>query len=82
MRGRFRRCYEHGRKGDPSLAGTLTLVALLGPQGEVTSVTGGDTSNLKPIVPCLKAVMTSGMFAPPDGGTAAVSVEATFTKVR
>ncbi|MBW2458877.1 MAG: hypothetical protein JRI68_30535 [Deltaproteobacteria bacterium] len=81
MRGRFRRCYAHGQKSDPSLAGTLTLVAAIGAKGEVLSVAGGEKSSLKAFVPCVKAVIASAMFAPPDGGSAAVSVEATFTKM-
>jgi hypothetical protein len=64
--------------GGPSLDGTVTLVGSLGPNGEVVSVAAGPTTSLKAIVPCLKAVMASGGFAPPDGGSAEVSVIATF----
>ncbi len=81
MRGRFRRCYARGQKSDPSLAGTLTLVASIGAKGEVLSVVGGEKGRLKAILPCVKAVIASAMFAPPDGSSAAVSVEVTFTKM-
>jgi hypothetical protein len=78
MRGRFRRCYQHRLNSDPSIAGTVTLGASIGPNGDVLSVGGATKTSLKAIVPCLKAVIASDLFAPPDGGSALVSVVVTF----
>lgn len=74
MRGRFRRCYQAGLSKDPDIAGSVTLTAKLGPEGEVQSVAGGGGSGTSVIVPCLKAVISSGGFAPPEGGAAVVTI--------
>lgn len=80
MRGRFRRCYQTGLNANPEMAGSVTLVAKIGPNGEVLGVSGGGGGGLGAIVPCLKAVVSSGGFAPPDGGGATVTIPITFVK--
>jgi hypothetical protein len=80
MRGRFRRCYQQGLNQNPEMQGSATLTAKIGPNGEVLGVGGGATGSLGPIVPCLKAVVRSGNFAPPEGGSAVVSIPITFVK--
>ena len=55
------------------------MIANVGSNGEVTGVAGGGGA-LMPIVGCLKAVVASGAFSPPVGGTGAtVSIPLTFT---
>jgi outer membrane biosynthesis protein TonB len=61
------------------MAGSVTLVATIGPNGEVQSVSGGGGS-LGPIIGCLKGVVQSAAFSPPDGGKAVVSIPITFVK--
>jgi hypothetical protein len=75
MRGRFRACYmgPQGLGSNPDMAGSVTLVATLGPNGEVRSV-GGGGGPLAPIVPCLKSVVQSGGFSPPACGAAVISI--------
>ncbi len=80
MRGRFRNCYNAGLKGDPELAGSATLIAKIGPHGEVMSVGGGASGGFSTIVPCLKSVVRSGGFAPPEGGSALIGIPITFVK--
>ena len=80
MRGRFRNCYNSGLKTNPEMAGSATLTAKIGPNGEVLSVGGGASGNLSAIVPCLKAVVRSGAFSPPEGGSAFISIPITFVK--
>ena len=80
MRGRFRRCYQQGLNSNPEMQGSVTLVAKIGPNGEVRGVGGGGGGSLGPIVGCLKAVVGSGAFAPPDGGGASVTIPITFVK--
>jgi hypothetical protein len=78
MRGRFRACYQAGLDSNPELAGSVTLVAKIGPNGAVTGVSGGGGA-LSPIVGCLKAVVSSGGFSPPDNGVGAtISIPITF----
>lgn len=71
MRGPFRHCYQRGLGDHPTMEGSVTLIAKLGPGGQVMSVAGGG-GPLGPIVACLKAVVRSGAFSPPRGGGGAV----------
>lgn len=77
MRGRFRACYQAGLERDPTLQGSVSLVAKVGQSGEVVSVSGGG-GGLGAIVPCLKAVVRSGGFSPPEGGMGLVSISIIF----
>jgi hypothetical protein len=78
MKTRFRNCFVAGLATHPKLGGTITVIAKVGPTGAVTSVSGGKTSSLAPIVPCLHAVVASGKFDPPKGGNAVISIPITF----
>jgi len=80
MRGRFRNCYQRGLNSNPEMAGSVSLVARIGPNGEVLSVGGGGGGGLGAIVPCLKAVVRGGGFSPPDSGSAIISIPITFMK--
>ncbi len=80
MRGRFRRCYQQGLNTNPEMQGSVQLTAKIGPNGEVRGVGGGGGGSLGAIVPCLKAVVSSGAFAPPEGGSAIISIPITFVK--
>lgn len=79
MKGRFRACYQAGLNSNPELQGSVTLVAKIGPNGEVQSVSGGG-GGLGAIVGCLKGVVASGGFSPPEGGSAVVTIPITFVK--
>lgn len=80
MRGRFRRCYQQGLNTNPEMQGSVQLTAKIGPNGEVLGVGGGGGGSLGPIVGCLKAVVASGAFSPPDSGSAIISIPITFVK--
>jgi hypothetical protein len=77
MRGRFRACYNAGLKSNPSMQGSTVLVARIGSNGEVLGVTGG-AGEMAPIAGCLKAVVSSGGFAVPAGGSPTISIPVTF----
>jgi len=80
MRGRFKRCYQAGLNSNPDLQGSVSLTAKVGPNGEVLSV-GGGGGGLGSIMGCLKAVVQSAAFAPPEGGqTAVVAISINFVK--
>jgi hypothetical protein len=78
MRPRFRHCYQVGLEKTPGAAGQVTLNAKIGPRGEVQSVQSVGGQSLGPILGCLKAVVLSGQFPPPVGGSASVSIPLTF----
>jgi hypothetical protein len=80
MRARFRNCYEQGLNSNPEMQGSVTLTAKVGPNGEVQSVGGGGGGSLGPIVGCLKAVVSSGAFAPPEGGGAIITIPISFVR--
>ncbi len=78
MKGRFRACYNGGLASNPEMQGSVVLVAKIGPNGGVQGVSGGG-GPLAPIVGCLKGVVASGGFSPPDNGVGAtVSIPITF----
>jgi len=79
MKGRFRSCYQAGLNSNPDMSGSVVLVATIGPNGEVQGVGGGGGS-LGPIIGCLKGVVQSAAFSPPEGGRAVVSIPITFVK--
>ncbi len=79
MKNRFRICYQEGLKSKPDMAGSVTLIAKIGPNGDVQGVSGTSTS-LGPILGCLKSVVSSGSFSPPEGGPAVIEIPITFTK--
>jgi hypothetical protein len=79
MRGRFRGCYQAGLRNHPEMEGSAGLLAKVGSSGEVTGVSGGG-GGLSPIMPCLKAVVRSGGFSPPEGGTGLVSISIIFRR--
>ena len=80
MKGRFRSCYQAGLNSNPEMSGNVTLVATIGPNGEVLSVGGGGGGGLGAIVGCLKSIVQSASFSPPEGGKAIVSIPITFVK--
>ena len=81
MHERFRHCYQQGLSQNAYLEGSVVLTIKVGPNGGVTGVGGGARSDLAPIMACLKAVVESAWFAPPEGGTwAIISVPISFER--
>lgn len=81
LRVRFRRCYERGLAVEPSLAGSVTLVANVGANGEVTAAEPAGDSTLGPAVTaCLVNVVKSANFAPPGGAGARLRIPIKFVQ--
>lgn len=75
----FRACYNAGLTSNPDSGGKITLRIQVGPGGEVTSVAANSAGNFSPsVVSCIKRRAQSLRFAPPDGGTAVVTVPISF----
>ena len=80
MRGPFRACYQRGLDGNPEMQGSVNLMAKVGANGEVLSVSGTG-GGLGPIMGCLKGVVQSAAFAPPEGGMGFVSISVHFRQI-
>ena len=80
MAAGFRRCYNKGLAEEPSMKGTVKLTAKIGKEGEVLSASpSGDGSLSGTVLSCVAARVASAMFAPPDKGSATVSITVTMT---
>ena len=81
LRGRFKSCYQRGLSEDPTMSGKVTLVAKIGPNGEVTGVTPSGTSGLSPaVVGCLQGVVNRATFDPPGGSGSTVQIPVSFVQ--
>jgi hypothetical protein len=75
MSAGFRRCYNKGLSQNPAMKGSVVITAKLGPQGEVLSATPLGGAGLDDfVIACMVARVSSGQFAPPDGGSATVTI--------
>lgn len=80
MAAGFRRCFSKGLMDDPSMKGSVTITASIGPQGEVVSASPSGGNGLSSnVIACVTARVSSAQFAPPDGGAATVSIPVTFS---
>jgi hypothetical protein len=69
LRPRFRKCYQDGLNGDPTMQGRTVLVASVGPNGEVKSVSVAESQGLSPGVnACLSRALNNAQFATNSGG--------------
>ncbi len=79
MRAGFRACYNRGLATNPDAQGSIHLTIRVGPGGEVQSVSASPSGNLPgSVVGCVRARAAAAQFAPPEGGSAVVSVPVTF----
>jgi hypothetical protein len=79
MAAGFRRCYQKALNDDPSVKGTLKIIATVGPKGEVTSATSEDSGALPaPLVSCIKARVSAAQFAAPVGDSVTVRIPIAF----
>jgi hypothetical protein len=71
----FRRCYQRGLDVDPLMKGSVRLVAKIGPNGEVTSVSPTAVVGLSgDVVACLAAKVAGAQFSPPTTGGATLVI--------
>jgi hypothetical protein len=75
MQPAFKKCYDDALKKDPKAAGSTSVVAKVGIDGEVTSASPAQTDGLADdLVTCLVGVVRSSKFDPPVGGSGKVIV--------
>jgi hypothetical protein len=78
LRSGFRACYNKGLDANPSMSGKVTLIAKVGPNGEVTSTDSADNVGLSTaVVSCLLRKLGTAQFDP-GHGTTSVRIPAGF----
>ncbi len=80
MRAGFRACYQRELQANPDAQGSIRLTIRVGPGGEVQSVSAASSGNLGSAVGCVQGRASAAQFAPPEGGSAVISVPVTFVK--
>jgi len=67
--GRFRLCYETGRKRQPALAGRVTIKFVIGREGSVVAaMDGGSTLPDSEVVACVARAFQNVFFPTPERG--------------
>jgi hypothetical protein len=71
----FTRCYNTGLRQDPDMAGSVRVIAKVGPKGRVLSAapSGGDGLSTA-VIACIIRVVEAATFSPPEGGNATITI--------
>jgi hypothetical protein len=78
--GRFRLCYENGRKTDPELHGRVTTTFVIDPYGAVASTAdGGSDLPDQDVVDCVVRGFGNLSFPAPEGGVVSVRYPVQFS---
>lgn len=78
--GRMRACYESGLRGNPSLAGRVSVRFVIGSSGAVMSAANGGSDLPDPgVVSCVVRQFSGMSFPQPEGGVVTVSYPITFS---
>jgi hypothetical protein len=78
LRNRFRKCYQDGLEGDPTMQGKATLVATVAPNGEVQSVSVADNNGLSPKVTACSAGAVQRATFKGNGAVTTVRIPISF----
>jgi hypothetical protein len=75
MTSGFTRCYTTGLRQDPDMAGSVRVIAKVGPKGRVLSAapSGGDGLSTA-VIACIIRVVEAATFSPPEGGNATITI--------
>jgi hypothetical protein len=83
LKPKFRACYNKGIASDSSMAGSVTIVAKIGPNGEVTSADPSGGAGLSPEVQsCLARVVRNAPFEAVGGSGATLQIPVKFVQQR
>jgi hypothetical protein len=83
LKPKFRACYNKGLAADPTMAGSVTIVAKIGPNGEVTGAdpSGGGGLSLE-VQSCLARVVRNAPFEAAAGAGATLQIPVKFVQQR
>jgi len=81
LRAKFRICYNRGLAADPSMAGTVTVVTKVAPNGEVGSAEASSVSGLSPaVVSCIQSAVRNAQFHAPGGSGSTINIPVKFVQ--
>ncbi|WP_394820600.1 AgmX/PglI C-terminal domain-containing protein [Pendulispora albinea] len=81
LRPKFRACYNKGLASDPGMAGGVTIVTKVAPNGEVTAADGSNVSGLSPdVVSCIQRVVRNAQFDAPGGSGSTINIPVKFVQ--
>ena len=81
LRRRFKSCYDKGLQSDPSMSGSVTIAAKVGPNGEVQSADPAGGSGLSAeVVQCIQRAVRSATFDSPGSSTATINIPVKFVQ--
>ncbi len=81
LRAKFKRCYDKGLQGDPSMAGSVTIVTKVAPNGEVSAADAQSTSGLSgEVVSCIQKVVKGAQFDAPGGSGSTINIPVKFVQ--
>ncbi|WP_394837706.1 AgmX/PglI C-terminal domain-containing protein [Pendulispora rubella] len=81
LRPRFRGCYQRGLNTDPEMAGAVTIVAKVAPNGEVLEAEPSRATGLSSdVIACIQRVVRNAQFTAPGGTGSAVQIPVKFVR--
>jgi hypothetical protein len=81
LRPKFRSCYNQGLQSDPTMQGSVTIAASIGPNGEVSAADIASNNGLSTSVAnCIARAVRNAQFDPPGGTGAKVNIPVKFVQ--
>jgi len=81
LRPKFRACYNKGLQTDPGMAGGVTIVTHVGPNGEVSAADASNTTGLSSdVVSCIQRVVRNAQFDAPGGNGSTINIPVKFVQ--
>jgi hypothetical protein len=81
LRPKFRSCYNTGLQSDPTMQGSVTIAASIGPNGEVSAADIASNSGLSDsVAKCIARAVRNAQFDPPGGTGSKVNIPVKFVQ--
>ena len=81
LRPKFRACYNKGLASDPGMAGGVTVVTKVAPNGEVSAADSSNVSGLSSdVVSCIQRVVRNAQFDAPGGSGSTINIPVKFVQ--
>ena len=81
LRPKFRACYNKGLASDPGMAGGVTIVTKVAPNGEVSAADASNVSGLSSdVVSCIQRAVRNAQFSAPGGSGSTINIPVKFVQ--